>query len=112
MSEILLIPDIEAEDQRIIDSAMELWVSSILNMNNIIIDFYNHDTVLTAAQFILKGLTTPKHVNIRKQFGNSLHQLAMKVEVIGADQPLTYLLKLLEANIPQTYMDVKEADFT
>jgi hypothetical protein len=93
IAELLLLSEYEAEDQRIIDSAMELWVSSLLDMHNLAVDFYGHTSVLGADHFILTGLTTSKHANIRKQFSNSLYQIAMKVEATDEHpSPLTWLL--------------------
>ena len=112
MCHIIQLDEVDAEEQRIADSVMELWVSSVLHKNNLIIDFYTFHSGLTSNEFILKGLTTARHINIRKKINNSLNQIAIKVYLVGEKQPRSFLLELLKANIPETYYDTKDVDYS
>ena len=107
-----MLDDVDAEEMRIADLALDLWVSSVLHMPNLIIAFYSLTSSLTSQEFILKGLTTARHINIRKKICNSLNQIAIKVSIIGAKNPGQFFPEILQANIPETYYETKEVDYS
>lgn len=61
-------------------------------------------------QFVLKGLTYPKTLLIRKAFSTVLFQVSQKVQVQG-QSVLSYLLHMLISNIPEDSVSNQQAEY-
>mmetsp|Transcript_7871 Transcript_7871/g.15214 ORF Transcript_7871/g.15214 Transcript_7871/m.15214 type:complete len:2832 (+) Transcript_7871:1305-9800(+) len=102
----LLMLSFENEDKRIINSALALWVSSVLHDHCLIEHFYSfeHNESMTWL-----GLTCPKGIQIRKTFSSSIAVICAKVTDF-ANPPAQFFLSSLLKNLPKGAVSTQEAD--
>lgn len=84
------------EDKLIVDNALALWVSCIMEKSDLVKTFFAHKDP-TPEEFILSGLLFCKEARIRELFKETLSQLAHKVAREKGEQSnlLEFMLQLL-----------------
>mmetsp|Transcript_8203 Transcript_8203/g.16159 ORF Transcript_8203/g.16159 Transcript_8203/m.16159 type:complete len:2815 (-) Transcript_8203:1874-10318(-) len=107
----LQVKEIESEERRVIDTALELFVSCLLHNNSLLLTFFSLPEQLVQDDFTVKGLTCPQTIIIRKGFSQAILQVCLHVKC-PSQPPLPYFVSMLLKKMPVEAGDTNQADYT
>ena len=94
MSRALAQEEYSPENNHILDSALELWISCILHRHELLRTVYSFSSPISFEEFLVQSLTRPKTVVIRRTFCQAYLSISEKTEY-PAQAPVPYFLRTL-----------------
>jgi ubiquitin carboxyl-terminal hydrolase 34 len=107
----LQVKDIESEERRVIDTAIELFVSCLLHNNALITTFFSLPEHIIQDDFTVRGLTCPQTIIVRKAFAQAILQVCLHVKH-PSRPPLPYFLAVLLQKMPGEAGQLSQGDYT
>lgn len=107
----LKVKDIESEERRVIDTALELFVSCILHNNSLLATFFSLPPQSVEEDFTIRGLTCPQTIIIRKAISQAILQVCLHVKY-PEQPPLPYFMALLLKKMPVEAGELSQGDYT